>query len=150
MGKKLFNMSRRTPCLAFLLLATLLFAQCSGGSKANDNTVEGNDSAEQVYTKVEVMPQFPGGDTELTKFLGKSVKYPVIAQENGIQGKVVCSFIVSKDGSLSDYKVVRGTDPSLDGEAIRVLKMMPKWTPGTEKGKAVNVLYTVPVTFRLQ
>lgn len=111
---------------------------------------EEEESAQQIFTVVEDMPQFPGGDAELTKYLGKSVKYPVIAQENGIQGRVVCSFVINRDGSVVDAEVVRGVDPSLDKEALRVINAMPKWTPGKQRGKPVRVKYTVPVTFRLQ
>ena len=97
------------------------------------------------------MPEFPGGQAELMKYLASNVKYPVIAQENGIQGRVICQFVVNKDGSIVDVEVVRsGGDPSLDKEAVRVIKSMPKWKPGKQRGKAVRVKYTVPVLFRLQ
>lgn len=107
-------------------------------------------STDQVFTVVEVMPEFPGGQEALLQFLAKTVKYPVIAQENGIQGRVTASFIVENDGSVTDIEVIRGVDPSLDKEAIRVLSTMPKWTPGKQRGQDVAVKYTVPVTFRLQ
>lgn len=103
-----------------------------------------------VFQVVETMPAFPGGDAELFKFLGDNVKYPVIAQENGIQGRVICQFVVNRDGSIVDVEVVRTVDPSLDKEAIRVIKSMPRWTPGRQRGKAVRVKYTLPVNFRLQ
>ena len=96
------------------------------------------------------MPEFPGGQGALLQYLSKSIKYPVIAQENGIQGRVSCSFVVEKDGSVTDVQVLRGVDPSLDKEAIRVITAMPKWKPGKQRGKPVRVKYTVPVTFRLQ
>ena len=83
-------------------------------------------------------------------FLGGNVKYPAIAEESGIQGRVVCTFIVDRDGSITDVKVARSIDPSLDNEAVRVLSQMPKWKPGMMKGLPVRVLYTVPVTFKLQ
>ena len=86
----------------------------------------------------------------LLQYLAKSIKYPVIAQENGIQGRVSCSFVVNKDGSIVDAEVIRGVDPSLDKEALRVINSMPKWSPGKQRGKPVRVKYTVPVTFRLQ
>lgn len=108
------------------------------------------DPSDLVFTVVEVMPEFPGGQGALLQFLAKSIKYPVIAQENGIQGRVTCSFVVGKDGVIRDIEVIRGVDPSLDLEATRVISMMPKWKPGMQKGKEVNVKYTVPVTFRLQ
>lgn len=108
------------------------------------------DPSDLVFTVVEVMPEFPGGQGALLQFLAKSIKYPVIAQQNGIQGRVTCSFVVGKDGVIRNIEVIRGVDPSLDLEAARVISMMPKWKPGMQKGKEVNVKYTVPVTFRLQ
>lgn len=106
--------------------------------------------SDQVFTVVEVMPEYPGGQGELLKYLAKSIKYPVIAQENGIQGRVTASFIIEKDGSIRNIEVIRGVDPSLDAEAVRVLSGMPNWTPGKQRGQDVAVKYTVPVTFRLQ
>lgn len=111
---------------------------------------EEEESAQQIFTVVEEMPEFPGGQGALLQYLAKSIKYPVIAQENGIHGRVTCSFVVEKDGSVTDIQVVRGADPSLDKEAIRVITAMPKWKPGKQRGKPVRVKYTVPVTFRLQ
>ena len=111
---------------------------------------EEEESAQQIFTVVEEMPEFPGGQGALLQYLSKSIKYPVIAQENGIQGRVSCSFVVEKDGSVTDVQVLRGVDPSLDKEAIRVITAMPKWKPGKQRGKPVRVKYTVPVTFRLQ
>ena len=100
---------------------------------------------------VETMPEFPGGQQALFKYLGENVKYPVIAQENGIQGRVICQFVVIKDGSIVDVVVVRSSgEPSLDKEALRVINSMPKWKPGKQRGKPVRVKYTVPVNFRLQ
>ena len=112
---------------------------------------EEEESAQQIFTVVEEMPDFPDGGLQgLLKFLAKNIKYPVIAQENGIQGRVVCAFVVNKDGSIVDIEVLRGVDPSLDKEAVRVLGTMPKWKPGKQRGKPVRVKYTVPVMFRLQ
>ena len=109
------------------------------------------EEEEVVFVVVEKMPEFPGGQQALFKFLSENVKYPVIAQENGIQGKVICQFTVNKDGSIVDVQVVRsGGDPSLDKEAVRVIKSMPKWKPGQQRGKPVRVKYTVPVNFKLQ
>lgn len=104
----------------------------------------------KVFDVVEQMPSFPGGQGALMSWLGSNIKYPVVAEENGVQGRVVCTFVVERDGSITDVKVVRGVDPSLDKEAVRVLKAMPKWIPGKQNGSAVRVKYTVPVTFRLQ
>ena len=112
---------------------------------------EEEEEEEVVFVVVESMPEFPGGQQALFKYLGDNVKYPVIAQENGIQGRVICQFVVNKDGSIVDIEVVRsGGDPSLDKEAVRVIKSMPKWKPGKQRGKAVRVKYTVPVNFKLQ
>ena len=103
-----------------------------------------------VFQVVEKMPSFPGGDSQLFKFLNDNVKYPVIAQENGVQGRVICQFVVNRDGSIVDVEVVRSVDASLDKEAIRVIKSMPKWSPGQQRGKPVRVKYTLPVNFKLQ
>ena len=105
---------------------------------------------EEIFQVVENMPEFPGGMGELMKFLGKNIKYPTIAQENGVQGRVIVQFVVNKDGSIVDPVVVRSVDPYLDKEALRVVKAMPKWKPGMQRGKTVRVKYTVPVTFKLQ
>ena len=105
---------------------------------------------EKVFDMVEQMPTFPGGQTELMAYLGKNIKYPTIAQENGTQGRVIIQFVVERDGSISDVHVARGVDPYLDKEAVRVVKSMPKWLPGKQNGKAVRVKFTVPVMFRLQ
>lgn len=104
----------------------------------------------KVFDVVEQMPEFPGGQAALLKWISDNIKYPAIAEENGIQGRVVCTFVVERDGSVTDVLVARSIDPSLDKEAIRVLKKMPKWIPGKQNGSAVRVKYTVPVTFRLQ
>ena len=111
---------------------------------------EEEEAAQQIFTVVEKQPEFPGGMAELMKFLAKSIKYPVIAQENGIQGRVVCSFVVNRDGSIVDIQVMRGVDPSLDKEAVRVIGTMPKWKPGEQRGKPVRVRFILPVQFRLQ
>ncbi len=104
----------------------------------------------KVFDVVEQMPSFKGGDAALMEWLSKNIKYPVVAEENGIQGRVVATFVVERDGSITDVKIVKSVDPSLDKEAVRVLKSMPKWIPGKQNGQAVRVKYTVPVTFRLQ
>ena len=104
----------------------------------------------KVFDVVEEMPSFPGGNGALMSYLASNIKYPVVAQENGVQGRVIVSFVVERDGSISDVKVARSVDPSLDREAQRVVKSMPKWKPGKQNGSAVRVKYTVPVVFRLQ
>ncbi|MDD6552208.1 MAG: TonB family protein [Prevotellaceae bacterium] len=104
----------------------------------------------KVFDVVEQMPSFPGGNGALMSYLSSNVKYPVVAQENGVQGRVVVSFVVEKDGSITDVQVVRSVDPSLDREAARVVRSMPRWNPGKQNGSAVRVKYNVPVSFRLQ
>ena len=104
----------------------------------------------KVFEVVEQMPSFPGGAGALMKYLSENIKYPVVAQENGVQGRVVVSFVVERDGSITDVKVARSVDPSLDREAMRVVRSMPRWIPGKQNGSAVRVKYNVPVSFRLQ
>jgi len=108
------------------------------------------EDTEVVFMVVETMPGSPGGDAALLKYLQDNIKYPVIAQESGIQGRVICQFVVNRDGSIVDVEVVRGVDRSLDAEAIRVVQSMPKWMPGKQRGKAVRVKFTLPINFRLQ
>ncbi|WP_446779067.1 TonB family protein [Macellibacteroides fermentans] len=132
---------------------------------ANDNqkkTVQKNEpkimkdtppreyNGEKVFTKVDQMPSFPGGDAALLQYIARSIKYPVESQKAGNQGRVIASFTVDKEGNIAQLELVRGIEPLLDAEALRVLSLMPKWTPGVHKGKVVNVRYTVPITFRLQ
>ncbi len=106
---------------------------------------------QEIFEVVEQMPEFPnGGMAGLMQYLSKNIKYPTIAQENGTQGRVTVQFVVNADGSIVDAKVIRGVDPYLDKEALRVINSMPKWKPGMQRGKAVRVKYTVPVMFRLQ
>lgn len=104
----------------------------------------------KVFDVVEQMPSFPGGPQALLQYLNNNVKYPVVAQENGVQGRVVISFVVEKDGSVTDVQVAKSVDPSLDKEAQRVVKSMPHWIPGKQNGSAVRVKYVVPVSFKLQ
>ena len=108
------------------------------------------EEEQQIFEVVEEAPEFPGGMGALMKFLGSNIKYPTIAQENGVQGRVIVQFVVNKDGSIVDAKVMRSVDPYLDKEALRVVSSMPKWKPGKQRGKAVRCRYTVPVMFRLQ
>ncbi|MFO8000827.1 MAG: energy transducer TonB [Marinilabilia sp.] len=104
----------------------------------------------EVFFVVEDMPEFPGGDQALHQYLAEAVKYPTIAQENGIQGRVYVKFVINTDGSVTDVEVARGVDPSLDKEAVRVVREMPKWKPGEQRGEPVRVSYTVPINFKLQ
>lgn len=106
--------------------------------------------ATKIFDVVEEMPSFPGGNGALMSYLASNIKYPVVAQENGVQGHVIVSFVVERDGSISDVRVARSVDPSLDREAQRVVKSMPRWKPGKQNGSAVRVKYIVPVVFRLQ
>ena len=111
-------------------------------------TQEEGDEGE-VFEIVEQNPMFPGGNEALMKWLNKNLKYPASAQENNIQGRVMVQFVVNKDGSIVDPKVIKSVDPALDKEALRVVSVMPKWQPGKQRGKTVRVRFTLPVTFRL-
>lgn len=102
------------------------------------------------YVAVEQMPEYPGGTTELLKYISEHLKYPVLAAEQGIQGSVTIRFVVSPTGEVTDVEVFRPLDPSCDREAVRVIKSLPKWMPGKQNGKAVPVYFTVPVRFKLQ
>jgi protein TonB len=105
---------------------------------------------EKVYTVIEQMPQFPGGEAELLNYINKNIKYPVIAQENGVQGKVILRFVVSKSGTVDKVEVIRSLDPACDKEAVRVVKTLPRFIPGKQNGVNVSVWYTLPVTYRLE
>lgn len=105
---------------------------------------------EEVFRAVEQMPQFPGGDAELMKFLRDNIVYPAMAQENNVQGKVIVQFVVTKTGDIGEVKVVKSVDRDLDNEAVRLVKKLPKFIPGRMNGQAVNVWYTLPVQFKLQ
>lgn len=118
-----------------------LHAETTASSSTQDGKV--------IFTVVEKMPEFPGGDKALTKFLLNSVRYPVEAQKSGVQGRVICQYVVDENGAITDVSVVRGVDPSLDQEAVRVIKAMPNWIPGEQKGKKVSVKYTLPLNFKL-
>ena len=112
--------------------------------------VEEEVSEQHIFEIVEDQAEFPGGMAALTAFLNANIKYPPIAQENGLSGRVTVQFVINQDGSIVDAEVIRGVDPSLDREALRVVNSMPKWTPGKQRGKPVRVRYTLPVQFRLQ
>ena len=105
---------------------------------------------EKVFDMVEQMPTFPGGQAELMKYISTHMKYPVVAQENGVQGRVICQFVVGRDGKVRDVTVLKTLDPYCDKEAVRVILSMPNWIPGKQNGQAVAVKYTVPIVFRLQ
>lgn len=131
--------------------ALIDYLKLNGQPRLNEesNAIEWG-SAEPVFMVVENMPEFPGGTAELMKFLAQNIKYPVEAQQKGEQGRVMVQFVVGKDGKLSDIKIMRSISPTLDAEAIRVIKAMPTWKPGTQRGQAVAVKYTIPISFRLQ
>lgn len=112
--------------------------------------VQEEEAPKEVFTIVEEMPSFPGGDAELLKFIAKNIVYPPIAEENNVQGKVILRFCVTYKGTVEQISVVRGVDPALDAEAIRVIGLLPTWKPGKQGGKPVNVWYTVPISFQLQ
>ncbi|GHT24812.1 cell envelope biogenesis protein TonB [Bacteroidia bacterium] len=115
-----------------------------------DHKVVTQDEPEKVYDHVEVEATFPGGNKEITAWLSKNIQYPPVAAEQGIQGKVILRFVVEKDGSIGEVQILRPLDPSLDKEAQRVVKKMPRWTPGKNNGHAVRVWFNLPITFRLE
>jgi len=110
---------------------------------------EEDEEAQMIHVVVEKMPEFPGGPDAMNRWLSKNIKYPLLAQENNIQGRVVCQFVVNSDGKIVDVTVVRGVEATLDAEAVRVIKSMPAWTPGKQGGKNVRVKYTLPIRFKL-
>ena len=110
----------------------------------------GKSSEDGVFWVAEKMPEFPGGNGAVAEYVRENMKYPAIAKEKGTQGRVIVQFVVNRDGSIVDAKVVRSVDPYLDKEALRVINTMPKWKPGMQRGKPVRVKFTVPVMFRLQ
>ena len=112
------------------------------------NAIEEEDP-ERIFEVVEDMPDFPGGQATLMKFLKENIQYPAVAKENGVQGRVIVQFVVERDGTISNVKVARGVEPNVNKEALRVVKSMPRWKPGTQRGKTVRVKFTVPVMFRL-
>ena len=125
--------------LAILLMVNTN-AMAQNKKKANDKVLE----------KAEVMPEYPGGDQAMMDFVAKNVQYPQEARDKEISGRVLVSFIVEKDGSIADVKVVKGIGGGCDEEAVRVVKAMPKWKPGKDKGKPVRVSYMMPIFFKLQ
>ena len=134
------KMTTRMKALMFML--ALIFSFTTTETQAQKKT--------KVYDIVEVMPQYPGGMQELMQYLAKNIKYPPKAEKKGIEGKVMINFIVEKDGSISNVKIVRHIHPLLDKEAERVIKAMPRWSPGKQEGKPVRVKFNIPVAFRLK
>lgn len=128
-------------------------------SEADDETIidavpvireDIEENSDEIFQVVEENPVFPGGEKALISWITKNINYPVIAAENGIQGKVYVNFVVNKDGGISNATIARGVDSSLDKEALRVVNKLPKWKPGKQRGKAVRVSFTVPINFQLQ
>ena len=158
MNKPASNPRARFKYLLFVPLAIALLAMNNTTIRANvqkkvvktTKTTKKADASNKVYEVVEQMPTFPGGDAALMKYLAENIKYPVSAQKAKEQGRVVVQFIVEKDGAVTGVKTVRSVTPVLDAEAVRVIKAMPKWTPGRQGGQPVRVNYNVPVSFRLQ
>tara|TARA_B100000214_G_scaffold373557_1_gene354129 strand:- start:566 stop:973 length:408 start_codon:yes stop_codon:yes gene_type:complete len=132
-----------------LLLFILLFSPCVLYSQEAPLLNEKLTTDEEIFMKAEEMPEFPGGYEGLAKYLSDSITYPAIAKEYNIQGKVFVQFVVEKNGKVSNIKVVKGVDKNLDKEAVRVVQSLPDWKPGEQKGKAVRVLITIPINFRL-
>lgn len=124
-----------------LMMLVLLFSFTTSTAQTKKNNM--------VYDVVEVMPQFPGGQTAMLKYIMENIKYPKQIMEEGIQGRVTVSFIVEKDGRVSNVRLLRSVQPLLDKEAVRVVKSMPKWSPGKQKGKPVRVRFNLPVMFKL-
>lgn len=124
-----------------LMMLVLLFSFMTSTAQTKKNNM--------VYDVVEVMPQFPGGQTAMLKYIMENIKYPKQIMEEGIQGRVTVSFIVEKDGRVSNVRLLRSVQPLLDKEAVRVVKSMPKWSPGKQKGKPVRVRFNLPVMFKL-
>ena len=146
MKTNVFNRLHFVALSAILLLAS---GNANAQSNAKSATVHGENNP--VFINVDPVPVFPGGQTELMKFINENLRYPAAAIENGIQGRVVVQFVVKKDGSVGDVKVIRGIDPTLDQEAIRVCKTLPKFIPGKryDNGEPVDVWFTIPVIFKL-
>ena len=144
--------------LLFVPLVIALLAMNSTAMRANvqkkvvktNKTTKKSGANDKVYVVVEQMPSFPGGDSALLKYLLANVKYPVSALKAQKQGRVMVRFTVEKDGAITNVKVARSVTPSLDAEAVRAIKSMPKWSPGKQGGEFVRVKYNVPVTFRLK
>jgi TonB family protein len=118
--------------------------------RVSNKKAKEKESEEKIFEIVEQMPVFPGGQKALFDYLSENVKYPTIAEKNGIQGRVLVTFIINKEGKVTNAKIAKAIDPSLDKEALRLTNMMPNWTPGYQRGKAVNVKYTIPITFKLK
>ena len=157
-NKQTPNLFAGFKCLLFAISALALLVIVFAPARANAQDKKGKTTQtrkdtttdDKIYEVCEQMPIFEGGDAALMKYLTDSVKYPELAKKHGVQGRVVIGFIVEKDGSLTDVKVLRHVDIALDAEALRVVKGMPKWIPGCQDEQLVRVRYNVPVSFRLK
>ena len=157
-NKQAPNLFAGFKCLLFAIPALVLLVIVVAPARANAQDKRGKTTQtrkdtttdDKIYEVCEQMPIFEGGDAALLKYLTDSVKYPELAKKHGVQGRVVIGFIVEKDGSLTDVKVLRHVDIALDAEALRVVKGMPKWIPGCQDEQLVRVRYNVPVSFRLK
>jgi TonB family protein len=138
------------PVVFVVLLFNLQIVELQAQEKKVEHKFSMDKNGEKVYETVDQMPVYPDGSLALQKYIAETVKYPKDAMKKGISGRVFVTFIVSKEGDVVQARVVRGVDPSLDAEALRVMSLIPKWAPGYEKGEAVNVAYTVPINFALQ
>ena len=136
------------PMFFILIAANSVFAG-ENEQNVNEPPPVKKEATEDIFVVVEQQPEFQGGVEAMMKFLGDSVRYPIEAQEKGIQGRVIVNFVVNKDGSIDDVNIVRGVDPSIDAEAVRVIESMPNWKPGKQRGKEVDIRFTLPVVFRL-
>lgn len=134
----------------YILNATYLFAQSSDSSGNNISNPAGTSDSSKLDGFQEVLPQFPGGEAAMLKFLADSIRYPKVAMKKNIQGKVVVRFVISETGELRDIEILRGLPGGLSEEVIRVVKLMPKWIPGSQLGKNVPVQYNLPVTFSIK
>lgn len=133
--------------LILLLIGIVVPSFFYAQDKQNGNAVQGSD-AEYAFEQVEVKPEFPNGNEGLGKFLSENIKYPKKALKNGVSGKVFVQFVIDKTGKVTNVVAVRGVEKSLDKEAVRVIKSMPKWKPGMKDGQPVKVKYTIPINFK--
>jgi len=131
------------------ILFTFIAFICILSAKAQKTDTVKNNEDNRIFTSIEHVPEFPGGLNAFGSYLGRSIVYPKSAIDHHIQGRVIISFIVERDGSLSDIKVIRGVSPDIDNESLRVMRACPKWKPGTQNGRTVRVAYSVPISFSL-
>ncbi|MBT3303315.1 MAG: energy transducer TonB [Bacteroidetes bacterium] len=135
------------------LFVFVCFSLMSSAQTLDSNKIKGNtipaEQEESIFIYTEEIPQFPGGEQAQMRFMSENIRYPEFERDSGIQGLVVASFIIEKDGRITDIKILKGVTPDIDKEVIRVLKKMPRWSPGKQKGKAVRVRINLPVRFTL-